>query len=268
MGVRRAGPLVGLLLAACFGGREGSQSPASPEPAATLGAERGDLRLTELAPGVWLHTSDRDIPPYGPVPSNGLVVARGDAEAVLIDTAWTDAQTEAILAWTEAALGRRVTAAVVTHAHDDKMGGVGALRAAGVATFAHPRSNTLAAGRGLVAAEHDLVIGGNGDAAPLDALAGLTIHYPGPGHTEDNIVVAAERAGVLFGGCLVRPGGSASLGNTADADIARWAATVRAAARRFPAVTVVVPSHGAPGDRALLEHTAALAQTMATTSAP
>ena len=259
---RRASPLAGLLLGACLGAAEGP-SPAPSEPV-SVRAERGALRFAELAPGVWLHTSYKDIPPYGPFPSNGLLVARGADEAVLIDTAWTDAQTDEILSWSEAALGRRVTAAVVTHAHDDKMGGVGALRAAGIKTYAHPRSNTLAGSRALVPAEHDLVIGEDGDAAPHDALTGLTVHYPGPGHTEDNIVVAVNGTDVLFGGCLIRPGGTTSLGNTTDANLSRWADTVRAVARRFPDAAIVVPSHGPPGDRALLSQTVALAEAATT----
>ena len=217
-------------------------------------------RLTALAPGIWLHTSEKTVPPYGSIASNGLVVARGERGAVLVDTAWTDAQTAALLALIEEELGRPVTAAVVTHAHDDKMGGVAALHAAGVATFAHPVSNALAPSRGLTAARGDLRFSAAGEADEPPALGGLTVFYPGPGHTADNIVVLAEGAGVLFGGCLIRPGGAASIGNTSDADLSHWDAAAETVARRFPRASVVVPSHGAPGGRTLLAHTAALAR--------
>ena len=242
--------LLALAVAAACAGPPGDGRAASAD----------DLRFTALAPGVWLHTAYKDVPPYGPVPTNGLIVASGPGEAVLVDTAWDDRQTARILAWSETSLGRRITASVHTHAHDDKMGGVGALRAAGVATYAHPLSNEAAPTRGLAPAEWSLTVTRDGEIATPGALGPLTVFYPGPAHTADNVVVRVAGTEVLFGGCLVRPGGSGSLGNTADADVARWGDAARAVAARFPDAGVIVPSHGAPGGRALLDHTAALAE--------
>jgi glyoxylase-like metal-dependent hydrolase (beta-lactamase superfamily II) len=210
-----------------------------------------------LAPGVWLHLSTLAIEPWGEVPSYGLVVVRGES-ALLVDTAWTDAQTEQILRWADEALGRPITTAVFTHAHQDKMGGVRALRARGVETYAAADSNALAATRGLAPAEHALTFGPD---ATSSELAPAVVFDPGPGHTEDNIVVALPEAGVLFGGCLVRPPGATDLGNTADADVDHWDDAVEAVAARFPDLLVVVPSHGRPGGRELLALTAGLART-------
>ena len=94
---------------------------------------------------------------------------------------------------------------------------------------------------------------------PGGAPGGIEVFYPGAGHTPDNVVVAVPRAGILFGGCLIRPAGAQNLGNTTDADVAAWADSVRAAAARYPAARLVVPSHGVPGGRGLLDHTIALA---------
>jgi glyoxylase-like metal-dependent hydrolase (beta-lactamase superfamily II) len=190
------------------------------------------------------------------VPSYGLVVVRG-GNALLIDTAWTDEQTEQILRWADETLGRPITTAVFTHAHRDKMGGVRALRARGVETYAAPDSNALAAERGLVPAEHALSFGPD---ATSHELAPAVVFDPGPGHTEDNIVVALPEAGILFGGCLVRPPAATDLGNTADADVDHWDEAVEAVAARFPDLSIVVPSHGRPAGRELLELTARLAR--------
>jgi glyoxylase-like metal-dependent hydrolase (beta-lactamase superfamily II) len=209
-----------------------------------------------LAPGVWLHLSAFVIEPWGEVSSYGLVVERGE-DALLIDTAFTDAQTEEILRWADETLGEPITAAVFTHAHQDKMGGVAALRARGVATYAAADSNTLAVARGLVAAEHALAFDADGISREL---APAVVFDPGSGHSEDNVVVALPDAGVLFGGCLVRPGDASDLGNTGDADIDHWAEAVEAVAARFPEIDVVVPSHGRPAGRELLAHTATLAR--------
>ena len=75
---------------------------------------------------------------------------------LLVDTAWTDDQTAQILNWIKQEINLPVALAVVTHAHQDKMGGMDALHAAGIATYANALSNQLAPQEGLVAAQHSL----------------------------------------------------------------------------------------------------------------
>ena len=247
--MRGAALAVLLTLAACVG------QDAAPAPAE---AAVPPVALTPLSEGVWLHTSYKIVAPWGPIRTNGLVVADPDG-VWLVDTAWTDDQTAAVVALAEAALGRPVTHAVFTHAHEDKMGGVAALRAAGVETHALAETNVLAGTRGLVPAEHDLSEADGEVALPEGAPGGFTVFFPGAGHTTDNVVVHAPGAGVLFGGCLIRPAGTLDLGYSADGDVVAWGMSVRRAAARFPDAEVIVPSHGAPGGRGLLDHTMALA---------
>ena len=215
--------------------------------------------LERVAENVWVHKSYRVIKPWGPILSQGMIVRTG-AGVILIDTAWDDADTEDLLAMIAEAVGAAPKAAVATHAHDDKMGGVKALKQAGVETYALAASNEDAPGRGLEPAEHalDLPVGAQA-ATPFPGAPGLSVFYPGPGHTRDNIVVYYEPAQVLFGGCLIRPGGVRNLGNTADGNAPSWAASVRNVAAMFPDAAVVIPSHGPKGGRDLLDHTVALA---------
>ena len=210
----------------------------------------------QLAPNVWMHTSYRRFIGLGAFPSNGLIVKTKEG-LVLIDTAWNNAQTQDVLQWARANLGAPVTDAVMTHAHVDKMGGAATLRQAKVRTWAHALSNQDAPGRGLTPAERalDLQVGG-----ARSLREGVEVFYPGPGHTRDNVVVYLEGSKILFGGCLIRPGASNDLGNTADADLSRWAQTVRAVKARYPQAKIVVPSHGPPAGPGLLEHTIQLAQ--------
>ena len=67
-----------------------------------------------------------------------------------------DDQTAQILNWIKQEINLPVALAVVTHAHQDKMGGMDALHAAGIATYANALSNQLAPQEGLVAAQHSL----------------------------------------------------------------------------------------------------------------
>jgi len=224
--------------------------------------------LEKIADGVWIHKSYEIVEPWGPILSQGLVV-KTDAGIFLVDTAWDDLGTEKLLALIEAETGSLPSASVVTHAHQDKMGGMQALHDAGIQSWAYEQTNEDAPGRNLTPAEgwiggafvreaagfqFDDVIGG----ARIES--GLMTFAPGPGHTRDNIVIYYEPAKILFGGCLIRPGKSNSLGNTADADIANWAIAVRRVADEFPEAEIIIPSHGPKGGRELFDHTIALAE--------
>ena len=86
---------------------------------------------------------------------------------LVVDTAWTDDQTQ-ILNWIKQEINLPVALAVVTHAHQDKMGGMDALHAAGIATYANALSNQLAQ-EGMVAAQHSLTFAANGWVEPATA---------------------------------------------------------------------------------------------------
>lgn len=231
-----------------------SLNEASPND--SIPTERNGVIFEKLADNVWMHTSYIDLPEWGLIPSNGLVIVDGE-HATLIDTGWNDKQTETILTWAENDLARAINRAVFTHAHADKMGGVGAVRQRGIATYAHPLSNQIALGKELVPAEFNLSF----DLAGLaNDFGPMSVFYPGPGHTEDNIVVVVESAQIIFGGCLIRPAGAKSLGNTDDAFLQQWAGSVQAIAKTYPDAKVVVPSHGPPAGFELLEQTVNLAR--------
>lgn len=260
-------PLLLLAVTACGSERPQPAETASPtQPASVAHEQVHELRgvtFRTIAPGVWLHSAYKTMPGWGEVISNGLVVEDGN-RTVLVDTAWDDDQTRAILQWARETLGRPVVAAVFTHAHSDKMGGVAALHEAGVATFAARLSNEDAPKRKLLPAGTALDFAPDGwlTAASTKAAAALgpvRLFYPGPGHTRDNIVAGLPQAGILFGGCLIRPGDSTDMGNTADGDLSHWGTAAAAAGRAFPEARIVVPSHGPPAGRELLTLTATLA---------
>jgi metallo-beta-lactamase class B len=214
-----------------------------------------DLELTAIAPGVWMHTSWREIPEWGRVRSNGLVVET-ETGVVLIDTAWTGPQTERLLAQIEVMLPNPVDTAIFTHAHADRMGGADVLHAAGIETWALDLTNELAPGRDLTPAQNSLDLE-MGEASHV--IPGLTIYYPGGGHSEDNIVVGIDAVNILFGGCLIRPLEARTLGNIADANLENWSLATGLLHAQFPAASQIIPSHGDPGTRTLLDITMSLA---------
>lgn len=209
-----------------------------------------DLQLRPLAKGVWVHVSTLDLPGLGRVPSNGLVLV-GPHGALLVDTPWTPNQTEKLVRWIEER--QPLVDVVVTHAHQDRTGGVGALPPT---TRVHALGSTveLSTGYGRAFSAEKLPV-----SASLE-LVGERVEtfFPGAGHAPDNLVVWFPDRRILFGGCMVKSTEAGELGNVADADIDSWGAAIRQVRERYPDAAVVVPGHGELGGTELLDHTGAL----------
>ncbi|MCP3136458.1 PYX family subclass B1 metallo-beta-lactamase [Pyxidicoccus xibeiensis] len=225
---------------------------STPDRAAVAGASEytvaEDIQVRRLAPGVWLHTtlSGED---FGRYPANGLVIEDGEG-TVLVDMGWNARQGEQLVAWARDTLRRPVRAAVVTHFHLDRTGGVPALLAGGIPVYALAETVKLAAETGKPVPSH--TVSQEGTVGPVE------VFFPGAGHAGDNVVVWHRESGVLFGGCFVKDGEAKDLGNLSHADVAAWPASLDRTRQRFPEARVVVPGHGAPGGLELLTHTQSL----------
>lgn len=223
-------------------------------PALAQDAETPPLGFRELADGVWLHTSWRRTD-QGWVPSNGLAVI-GPEEVLLIDTAWTPAQTVALLQRLAEAAPNRPVNLVVTHAHDDRLAGLAAVHARGGWSLARDETVNDAAGIGTIqrswSGESTTITGGGRT---------VELFYPGPAHTSDNTVAFLPDSAVLFGGDMIRAAEQANLEAAPNSDICRWPQSVEAVIARYgKAAKIVVPGQGEPGDAALLSHTYELAK--------
>jgi metallo-beta-lactamase class B len=235
-----------LLVACTFAAACASQPPAARDVPNEVRLS-DDLQVRALTKQVWLHVSWKDWKGT-PVASNGLLV-NAAAGVYLIDTPWTEDQTKRLETWVRATFAKDITALVVTHAHEDRMGGIAALPNA--STYGHRLTAPLAvkAGWPAPATLFD-------DAATLN-IAGdnVEVYFPGAGHTPDNIVVWLPQHRILFGGCFVKPQAAQNLGNLADADVPSWDRALTTIIQRFPTRTTVVPGHGDVGGVQLLSHT-------------
>ena len=219
----------------------------------------GEVVFSRISDKVVMHTSTLDLPGMGPVRSNGLIVI-ADGRSILVDTAWSDAQTRNILDYAEQVLNAPISDAVVTHAHQDKMGGIGALEAAGVTSWAHPLTNSEAVAQELLPAGRTLTFDKGWAVGPSQhQLAPLAIYYPGGGHTIDNITVGIEGTDIAFGGCLIKGSDAQTLGNLSDADVENYASSARHFGAAFPEADTILVSHSPPQGRAAIAHTIALA---------
>jgi glyoxylase-like metal-dependent hydrolase (beta-lactamase superfamily II) len=214
--------------------------------------ELPELQIRQLTDNVYLHTSFQAVTGFGVVDSNGLVVTVGN-DAYIIDTPWSKRDTQKLLAWIEQR-GFIPRGSVSTHFHDDRTAGIALLNSKAVPTYASRLTNEL------------LEKAGKPQAA--DAIASddfwllkneIQVFFPGAGHAPDNVVVWLPTPKILFGGCLVRPAETTNLGNTNDAVMDAWAASIGNLQSRYGNAALVVPGHGKVGDVSMLEHTRALA---------
>jgi metallo-beta-lactamase class B len=225
---------------------------------ASIGAATSPpLTLTPLATNVWRHTSWDVFPDGQAFPSNGLVV-RGRRRVLIVDTTWRTQDMEALLDQVREIAGDLPRLLVPTHAHGDRMSGLGIARANGVRTMAFELSQKDASARDLPVAERTW----KSETRRFD-LGGMNVEFfhPGCAHTRDNIVGFVEEAGVLFGGCMLRATNDTSVGALGDACLEEWPESLERVVRRYGDRTrIAVPGHFDHGGPELLAHTRSLVE--------
>lgn len=215
-------------------------------------ANNSTLKIKTVADNVYQHISYMHVEPWGMVGASGLVVVEGK-NAHIIDTPWSQADTKKLIKWIEEK-GLVAKSAVATHFHEDASAGIPFFNKSNINTYATLQTNKLLKEHHKEQASH--VIPTRTFELVSDT---IEIFYPGPGHSQDNIVVWLPKSKVLFGGCFVKNLKSKNLGNTEDASIDVWPASIKSVMNKYPTIEIVVPGHGKIGDTRLLEHTAALA---------
>lgn len=208
-----------------------------------------DLSVYLLDDDVWLHRSYYDLGDQR-LHANGLIIV-GDADITLIDSPWTTGAAYDLIDWIEQNFDKPLKRLVITHAHEDRMGGIDAFIEAGVMTYSMANTTLIARQKGWTGTH--MMFSGNLVLRSGDDV--VELYYPGPGHTPDNIVAWLPGQNILFAGCLVKSRYADTLGFTGDANENAWPVALQHLRDRYPAAKTVIPGHGLPGDTALIEHT-------------
>lgn len=209
-----------------------------------------DIDAIKLSDDVYLYRSYFQTQSFGKVGGNGLILIKND-EALMIDTPWNNRQTEEIFNWIQDSLRATVKTLIVTHWHDDCMGGLEYLKTKGVDSYANQMTIDIAKDKGLSVPQQGFV-----DSLEIDFQdIPVECYYLGRGHSTDNIVVWLPTEDILFGGCCIKDMSSKDLGNLADADVKAWPSTIRKITKKFSKVKIIVPGHGAIGGSELMQHT-------------
>lgn len=211
--------------------------------------ERPPVALIPIKESVWIHRS------HGVVggklmASNGLVI-RTSLGAVLIDTAWTLAQTEELLQMIQTKWGLGVHFVIITHFHEDRRGGIESFIQRNIPVYTSKHTSSLLEKKGILAkTKSDL----NFNNRLVSGTTAIEIYYPGEGHAPDNLVVWLPSTHILFGGCLVKSLDSIDMGNLTDANLSLWPGSLKNLLSRYPDMEVVVPGHGDWGKMDLIRH--------------
>jgi len=218
-------------------------------PACIFGQTRSLVELSNLEDSVWVHTSYK-LYNHVNLSSNGLII-QTSAGLVLIDTPWDDSLTVELLDSVKKRFNQDVVFAIITHVHEDRIGGIRTLHKKGIKVVSIALTCEKAKELGYEIPEPVF----STDTTFIFGNEQIEYFYPGAGHTIDNTIVWFPGRKILFGGCLVKAESFTNLGNVADANLKEWPRSIQTLMKKFPAIHVIVPGHGKWGDSTLLQHT-------------
>lgn len=210
--------------------------------------ESATLKIEPLTEHTYLHVSYLETESFGKVACNGMIVVDDD-EAIVFDTPVNNEVSEELLKWLKSK-DLHVKAVVVTHFHDDCLGGLQAFHARQISSYANQKTIDLIKDKGIVMPK-------NGFSNTLKLQVGseeIVVDFMGEGHTVDNIIGYFPKDQTMFGGCLIKSVG-AGKGNLEDANTEEWSQTVARIKSKYPNASLIVPGHGQYGDRELLDYT-------------
>jgi len=147
--------------------------------------------------------------------------------------------------------GAVVERVVPTHSHIDCVGGLAEAHRRGADSFALEktaeilRQTNKPTPRNWFVERMSLSCGDNR----------VELSFLGGGHTIDNIVAWIPAMKILFGGCLVKSLNARNLGNTKEADLMSYPATLKKVREKYSEAKIVIPGHGQPGGIELIDHT-------------
>ncbi|MDX2284433.1 MAG: subclass B1 metallo-beta-lactamase [Bacteroidia bacterium] len=189
------------------------------------------------------------------LPANGLYLVTA-AGTVLIDTPWDTTQFQPLLDSIQSRHSSRVGWCIATHWHSDRTEGLEYYRAQGIRTYTTVLTDELSRQHGKKRAEFLLARDSVFRIGPYS----FETYYPGPGHTEDNLVIWFPEEQILYGGCLIKGADAENLGYLGDADVAAYERTLKRVRKRYPDPKFIIVSHSSWDDPRSLQHSIRLAR--------
>ncbi len=211
-----------------------------------------NLKIERLSKNTYRHITYLSTTDYGKVACNGMIVI-DQGEALIFDTPTNDKTSNELIGWVKTGLKCKTVGVIVTHFHQDCLGGLQEFHAKQIPSYASNKTIELAT-------KNNYKIPQTGFENYLEIKVGnkkVINEFLGEGHTIDNIVSYFPDEKALFGGCLIKSL-NAGKGYLGDANITEWSNTVNAIKSKYPNLKIVIPGHGKPGNTDLLNYTIAM----------
>ncbi|MEM9546440.1 MAG: subclass B1 metallo-beta-lactamase [Bacteroidota bacterium] len=208
------------------------------------------LNVKSIDQDLFVHVSYLQTNYFGKVACNGMVYFRGD-EAIVFDTPADNEASKVLIHWIQNDQNKTIKALVVTHFHEDCLGGIEEFEKNGVVSYSNQKTIEILKSKG------ELKLPNHGFNTSMTIKIGddmIQLHFFGEGHTKDNIVGYIPNKSAFFGGCLIKSL-NAGKGFTGDANVEEWSTTVSRLKTRLPNLKTVIPGHGKHGGKELLDFT-------------
>ncbi|AUP79669.1 subclass B1 metallo-beta-lactamase [Flavivirga eckloniae] len=212
--------------------------------------ESETLKIKQVSDHVFVHISYVKTNDFGNVACNGMVYFNDD-EAIVFDTPTNDDTSKELIDWIEKKKKKKIIGIVVTHFHNDCLGGLKEFHNNNIESYANNATIEL------TKQDSKKVLPKNGFENKTEIKVGkasVFAKFFGEGHTVDNIVGYIPDEKALFGGCLIKSL-KANKGNLEDANTADWSKTVENIKKEIPDLKIVIPGHGRSGGIELLDYT-------------
>ncbi|WP_203257854.1 subclass B1 metallo-beta-lactamase [Hyunsoonleella ulvae] len=207
------------------------------------------LKIKKINNHIFQHVSFIQTNDYGKVACNGMVYINKN-EAIIFDTPVNNKASKQLIDWITKNNNKKIKALIVTHFHNDCLGGIHEFHKEKIDSYANALTIALAKKDSIELPE-------NSFKSKIKFKVGgqvVTTQFFGEGHTADNVIGYIPSEKTLFGGCLIKSN-NAGKGYLGDANVLEWSNTVASIKREYPNLEIVIPGHGKHGGIELLDYT-------------
>ncbi|MGL4674016.1 MAG: BlaB/IND/MUS family subclass B1 metallo-beta-lactamase [Wohlfahrtiimonas sp.] len=185
--------------------------------------------------------------------SNAMYILTKDG-AILLDAPWDSEQYQTLVDHIKNTHNKDIIALFVTHAHDDRAGGLQFFNELGIPSYAYTHTNKILKETHQAMATNEL---GENEEFTFDQQKLMT-SFIGAGHTLDNIIIWLPEEKLLYGACLIKSAESQNLGYIKDGDVQAWQTTIEKIQQKYSDAKIVIPGHDEWDLNHHIEHTSEL----------
>ena len=200
-------------------------------------AENVKLKISHLTADFYIYTTYNSYE-GSQVPANGMYLVTNTG-VVLFDTPWDTTQFQPLLDSIQSKHNKSVVLSIATHWHSDKTAGLEYYRQQGIKTYTTALTDEWSQKNNKKRAEFLMAK----DTVFTIGQYSFETYYPGPGHTEDNIVIWFKKEKILYGGCLIKGVDAENLGYLGDANVSAYASTLENVQKKCRKPKFIIIAH-------------------------